>query len=130
MDVRPIAVLTLALAVAGPGCEPGLVLSAARLEIAPNPAQAGDLVVASFVLTLVPTESHTIILYVDDEEEARLTSSDPRAGPVSLDLGDAADLIANYGTGAHSASVEVRLNERGDIVRTQSYDFELQDVIP
>lgn len=120
----------LGIILAGSGCGQDIILSTSNLEIGPDPAQPGDVVVASFILTLVPTQSHTIIVFIDDTEHLSVTSSEPPAAPTLLEIGDAADLIDTYGTGVHSAYVEVRLNERNETSRTQADSFELQDAAP
>lgn len=120
----------LGILLAGAGCGGDLVLSTSNLEIFPNPARPGDMVVASFILTLIPTQRHTIVVYVDDTEYLRVTSADPPDAPMLLDIGDAADLIAAYGTGSHSAYVQVLLDDRDEAARTQSAGFELQETAP
>jgi hypothetical protein len=105
-------------------------LSASDLDIGPDPAVPGDVVVASFVLSLVPIQPHTIILSIDDTEHLRVTSNERPPIPYVIALGDAADLIAAYGTGTHTARVEVRAEEKGETARTQSVAFELQQPVP
>jgi hypothetical protein len=105
-------------------------LSTSNLQIGPDPAVPGDMVVALFVLRLVPTQRHTIVLMIDNTEHLRLTSDEAPANPVILDLGDAADLIAKYGVGAHSAFVEVHAHEANETTRTQSASFQLNEATP
>jgi hypothetical protein len=78
------------------------------------------MVVASFRLRLLPIQSHTIIVLIDTEEHLRVTGDQAPAIPVVLELGDAADLIARYGTGDHTVVIEVRANEANESTRTQS----------
>lgn len=120
----------LGIIVAGSGCGRDLFLSTSNLEIGPNPAQPGDMVVASFVLTLVPTQPHTITVYIDDTEHLRVTSNEAPPVPLLVQLGEAADLIAAYGTGVHAAYIEVHVSEENQTTRTQSASFELQDAAP
>jgi len=102
-------------------------LSTSNLEIGPTPAIPGDMVVASFRLRLLPIQSHTIIVFIDTEEHLRVTSSQAPAFPVVLELGDAADLIARYGTGDHAVFIEVHANEANESTRTQSAIISLSE---
>jgi hypothetical protein len=111
-------------------CLGGLTLSASGLQIAPNPASPGDVVVASFHLVLVPLQPHTVVVTIDNREHHRVTSSETPGQPFVITLGDAADLIAEYGAGSHVARVEVRAEEAGETARTQSVGFELEAVVP
>ncbi|HEX6309266.1 MAG TPA: hypothetical protein VFZ69_13815 [Longimicrobiales bacterium] len=115
----------LAAAVAAVGCGGDFHLSASDLQIGPDPAVPGDLVVATFVLRLIPTQSHTIIVMIDDTEHMRLTSDQAPMNPVILDIGDAGDLIADYGTGDHTMYILVNANESDERTRTQAVAFRL-----
>lgn len=105
-------------------------ISTSDLAISPNPAAPGDAVVASFILNLVPQQSHTVIVVIDDTEHLRVTSSDDTRAPITIQLGDAADLIAQYGTGEHAAYVRVIANESDEATRTQAVGFELREDVP
>lgn len=111
-------------------CGEQFQLFASNLEIAPNPAVPGDVVVASFVFGVAPLQRHTIVVTIDDREHARLTSNDAPAQPYLIVLGDAADLIATYGTGSHSARVEVHAEEADRRAATRSVGFELLQASP
>lgn len=102
--------------------------SARELTISPDPAVPGDDVTATFFLTLIPAQSHTIIVIIDDTEHIRVSSSDAPSIPVIIELGDAADLIGLYGTGDHRAHVVVHAND--DATRTQSVAFRLNEPSP
>ena len=117
------------LAVALAGCS-DLHLAAGDLQIGPNPAMPGDQVVASVIVSLVPTQRHTIILTIDDREHFRVTSTEKPAIPYVIGMGDAADLIAEYGVGTHTARVEVRAEDANERARTQSVTFVLQNAAP
>jgi hypothetical protein len=108
----------------------GFRLRASDLEIGPNPAVPGDQMVATFIVILAPTQRHTVILTINDTEHSRVTSNDAPEIPYVISLGDAADLIARYGTGTHSARVEVHAEEANESARTQSETFELRDAAP
>ena len=105
-------------------------ISTSNMAISPNPAVPGDAVIATFVLNLVPQQRHTIIVVIDDTEHLRVTSSDDTRAPITVQLGDAADLIAQYGTGEHSAYVRVIANESDEATRTQAVSFELREDVP
>ncbi|HSK21370.1 MAG TPA: hypothetical protein VK912_19595 [Longimicrobiales bacterium] len=105
-------------------------ISTSDMVISPNPAVPGDAVVATFVLNLVPQQSHTMIVVIDDMEHLRLTSSDDTRAPVTIQLGDAADLIAQYGAGEHAAYVRVIANASDEATRTQTVGFELREDVP
>lgn len=124
------ALRVVASVVAITACFSDLRLSASNLEIGPSPAVPGDVVVASVLLIVAPLQRHTIILTIDDVEHFRVTSSEAPAIPFVITLGDAADLIATYGTGMHSARVEVRAEEANEAARTQTASFELNEVAP
>ena len=111
------------------GCD-NFHISTSDMAISPNPARPGDAVVAAFVLNLIPQQSHTMIVVIDDTEHLQLTSSDDTRAPITIQLGDAADLIAQYGTGEHTAYVRVIANESDEATRTQSVGFELLDNVP
>ncbi|HUG41107.1 MAG TPA: hypothetical protein VMM12_11510 [Longimicrobiales bacterium] len=121
-------VLALGAILAGTGCTEDLHLSASNLEIGPNPARPGDAMVATLLVSLIPTQYHTYVLFIDGEEHLRMSSAEPPAIPVIIELGDASNLINAYGTGEHAAYVEVRLDDRS--VRTAWVDFVLQEAEP
>lgn len=105
-------------------------LSASHLEIGPNPAVPGDVVVTSFILSLVPIQRHTIRIMINDTEHVSVTSSEQPPVPYLITLGDAADLISAYGAGTHSARIEVRAEDADRTARTQSVSFELRQATP
>jgi hypothetical protein len=105
-------------------------LSARNLEIGPNPAGPGDAVVASVNVAVIPIQRHTIIVSIDNQEHVRLTSNELPVGPYLIQLGDAADLIAEYGTGTHSAHVEVIAEQKNESARTPPVTFALQQSVP
>lgn len=111
-------------------CSSGSHLSASNLQIGPNPAGPGDVVMASVDILVSPVQRHTIILTIDGSEHFRATSSEAPERPFVINLGDAADLIASYGTGVHAARVEVRAEESSERARTQSAGFELRASTP
>ena len=116
----------LALVTSACGLLEGFHLSASNLQIGPNPAVPGDEVIATFFIDIAPLMRHEIILRIDDQEHVRITGTEEPSRPYVLSLGDAADLIAEYGTGMHSARIEVRVDEKDESARTQSFSFELR----
>ena len=100
-------------------------LSAFNLDIGPNPAEPGDMVVAAFNLHLAPRQPYTVIVTIDDQEHSRVTHNDQPSVVQTIVLGDGADLIATYGEGVHLAGVEVVAEEDNESARTQSKSFEL-----
>lgn len=121
---RTAGAFALALAVAACG---DFHLSMSDLTISPLPARPGDMVVASFILNLIPPESHTIIVVIDSTEHMRVTSREAPRNPILLDLGDAADLIAQYGAGQHAAYVRVHANASDESTRTRFTPFLLEE---
>lgn len=105
-------------------------LSASGLDIGPDPAMPGDQVTATFVVRLAPVQGHTIVLMIDGKEHLRLTSDkEPPALSVVV-LGDAADLISDYGLGVHFARVDVSVDDADKSARTQSVSFALTEATP
>jgi hypothetical protein len=49
---------------------------------------------------------------------------------LALTVGIAADLIATYGTGEHSAFVQVRADEANETARTRAVAFRLNESAP
>ena len=122
---RGVGLLAIALMTAC-GLLEGFHLSASNLQVGPNPAVPGDKLMASVFVDITPLERHTIILTINDIEHLRLTSNQEPTTPVVMVLGDATDLIAEYGTGTHFARVEVIADEKGRSAKTQSQSFELR----
>lgn len=127
---KGVLVLALGLIFAGIGCSDDFLLSASDLEIGPDPASPGDAMVATLLVTLIPTQQHTYILFIDEEEHLRVSSDEQPAIPVIIELGDAADLIDAHGSGAHTAYVQVRLDDSGRSARTAWVDFTLEEAEP
>jgi hypothetical protein len=121
--VRAFA-LTVGIALGVAGCEE-FHLSTAALQIVPDPARPGDPVMAMFVLRLIPMQRHTMIVAIDGAEHLRVTRDDLTEIPVVIELGDAADLIATYGPGDHTARVEVRVPAANESSHTGTVTFTL-----
>jgi len=122
------AVLAVVLAITA--CLGDFHLSASNLNVAPIPARPGDVVTISFSLSILPLQPHTIKVIIDDQEYLRVSSSEQPSSPFVMTLGDAADLIAEFGTGTHSMYVEVVAEEENESARTQPVGFELQAATP
>jgi hypothetical protein len=98
-------------------------LAATNLDIGPDPAVPGDMMVASFLMSLIPTQNHTIVLIIDDEEHMRIDSNEAPPIPYVIQLGDAAGLIDMYGLGAHTAYVQAHAGS--EAARTAAVSFVL-----
>ncbi len=119
----------LVVLLAALGCSDDFALSVTSLDISPSPAQAGDSVVFSFVLTVQPEQRFAVILRIDGTEHARTNRFEAIDEPVSFSAGDAGDLIATYGLGTHEGAVVVRLDDGGRSA-TASHTFVLQEPPP
>jgi hypothetical protein len=111
-------------------CSSDLLLVASDLEVFPNPAQPGDSVKFVFRLTLVPKHRYVAKVLINNTEHLRLERSEAINGPVEINLGDAADLIARYGEGTHRGVVEVELTEKSVIARSGEREFLLRSGSP
>lgn len=127
---KPARAGVLATVLAVAACFGDFHLSASQLEIGPNPAVPGDVVVVSFVVMLSPIQRHTVRVMIDDTEHVAVTSSEQPRQPSVITLGDAADLIATYGIGTHSVRVEVRAEEENRTAKTRTASFELRQAAP
>jgi len=122
----------LATLLAMPACSDlgSFRLRASDLEIGPNPAVPGDQMVASLIVLVAPVQRHTVVLTINGTEHRRVTSSEAPPIPYIITLGDAADMISAYGTGTHTARVEVHAEEANESASTRSVSFELRDAAP
>jgi hypothetical protein len=102
-------------------------LSMSGFDLGPSPASPGQTVVVSFVLNLVPSQRHTIRVFIDGAEHMSVTRTENPPAPVILELGDAADLIARYGVGVHVVYIETEAHDSGGATRTRSAGLELRD---
>jgi hypothetical protein len=119
-----IAGLLAAIAVAG--CR-DFHLSTGGLDLGPNPALPGQTVVASFVLNLIPAQQHTIRVFIDDSEHLKDTRTGTPPLPVIVEIGEAGDLIAEYGAGTHVVYIEIEAQDSGRSTRTRPAGLELQE---
>lgn len=120
---RHVTILALG-AVLGLGCADAITLTASNFDVDPSPAFPGDEVEVHFVLTLLPTQSHTMVVFFGNTEHMRVTSDQRPPVPVRLDLGDAADLIDQHGTGNHAIYVEIHASDRA--ITTPPRNLELR----
>jgi hypothetical protein len=111
-------------------CGSDLILAAGDLSVVPDPAHPGDSVKFIFNLTLVPKHDYIATVLIDDREHSRVSRSEAINGPVELNIGDAAELIARYGTGTHRGVVEIELTGRSVIARSGRRDFVLEAASP
>lgn len=127
---KPVRAGVFAAVLAITACFGDFHLSASNLEVGPNPAVPGDVVVASFLVMLSPIQQHTVRIMIDDTEHVAVTSTEQPPQPYVITLGDAADLIAAHGAGTHSMRVEVRAEESNRTARTKAASFELRQTAP
>ena len=107
------------------GCGPELLLGAGNLEVAPNPAQPGDVVSFVFRLSVIPEQDYTITAFIDSTSHMTVDGFEAVDGPFVLQVGTADELIAAYGLGTHTAYVEVRLLGHNRTAQTAEKAFEL-----
>jgi len=110
-------------------CNDDFALSITSLDISPSPAQTGDSVTFSFILTVQPEQAFAVILRIDGTEHARMNRFEAIGEPVSFSAGDAGDLIATYGLGTHEGAVVIRLDDSGRSTMA-SHTFVLQEPPP
>jgi hypothetical protein len=122
--------LSAAVAVATVGCNTELTLNAEALEVVPSSAQPGDEVVFEFFLTVIPARTIRLSALVDGSTYRMETLTLNVNGPFEWIMGDAADLIAEYGTGVHSSEVVVLDLEADVSVSTNLATFELVEPVP
>lgn len=122
-----LTVVALGAVLGMTGCREAVTLTATNFDVQPNPAFPGDQVEVSFVLTLLPVQSHTMIVFIGEAEHMRVTRDRTPPIPVRLDVGDAADLISEYGVGNHTVSVEIHANHSDQAIETQSRTLELRE---
>jgi hypothetical protein len=101
-------------------------LTTSNPDIGPTPAFPGDDVVVTFFLSLIPTQTHTITVFIDNAEHLSVTNNGAPTIPVVVELGDAAGLIATYGEGVHVVHIAVEARESGGSTRTASVGLDLR----
>lgn len=106
-------------------CGDTLAFGVRDLEVTPDPAQPGQAVTFAFMLTIVPAHAYTITAWIDDQVHATVTGAEVVDGPFAMPVGDAADLIAQYGPGEHAARITVELTDDGREASTGMVRFEL-----
>lgn len=115
-------VLVLGAAMAVASCD-DIHLTTRNLEIAPNPARAGEAVVASLLVEVLPVQRYEVTVFIDGEEHLSFTEDEVPTPPLLIELGNATALIQTYGAGRHTVYVEVRTKDRSS--RTADRAFEL-----
>ncbi len=123
----PIAVILAWCAVMG-GCKIGedKAFSIGVLFISPNPAQQGDVVTFTFDLIVIPERSFTVTAFIDDMAHTSQTFQQRQNGLFDFEVGDAGDLIAQYGLGTHTGRVEVLIAPDDELLANSARNFELQ----
>lgn len=120
-----LGILPVALA-----CNTALSFDIGALEVVPDTATAGEQVELRFFLLIAPARTVRLSALIDGDayqiESATLNVN----GTYKWPLGDAADMIARYGAGSHSAQVEVLDLEGNRSVSTALTTFQLVDPGP
>jgi len=119
--------LAVAVAVTGSGCSEGMQLDIFDLEVKPNPAQAGEDIAFEFFLIVMPARSIRLSAVVDGVTYAMETRSFNVNARFEWPLGDAVDMIAEYGAGTHTAQVLLLDIEEGVQLGSEQVTFELVD---
>lgn len=83
-----------------------------------------------FNLTLVPRHQYVAKVLINGNEYLRISRFEAINGPVEINVGDAADLIARFGAGTHRGAVEVEIPDRSVVARSGEKDFTLQRSSP
>ncbi len=136
--IRPVRIrrflpaLLLASGLMAPGLSgcTELLFSARDLEVVPNPAEPGQQVSFVFAMTLVPSHPFTATAFIDGQPHLSESGEGVVESLIEMQIGDAADLIAQYGTGQHTARVLVQLDDDSQSAGTQEIVFELQEASP
>lgn len=119
---NPVAVGGDSLSVLGDGN----VVQVGKVRVVPNPAVPGDTVKLVFDLRVMPERTVTMTVFIDGTAHAGQTRTARFDGPFEFVLGPAADLIAAFGRGTHSARLDLRVNEGGRVIISQGVSLELQ----
>ena len=110
----------------GCGLVENLTLEAFDLQVSPTPAQEGDLVSFNFRLTVAASGPLSLTALIDDEEYGTNTAPSVFAGVFNWEIGDAADLIARFDLGDHTAQVRVLDPASGHTATTEQVTFTLE----
>lgn len=131
MNRMLIKALTVGLcgALLGCGLVENVTLEAFGLQVVPTPAQEGDLVSFDFRLTVAASGPVSLSALIDGEEYSTQTAPSLFAGVFSWEIGDAADLIARFDLGDHTAQVRVR-DPEGHTASTEQVTFTLVAPVP
>lgn len=123
-----VAVVSILLAA---GCNIGgdKAFEVGTLQVVPNPAQAGDVVSFNFFLLMVPERSFTVTALIDNTVHGSQALRQLYDGSFEFLVGDAEDLITQYGLGSHEGRIEVTITGESTVLTTSS-NFELQEVSP
>jgi len=114
----------------GCGLVENLTLEAFGLQVSPTPAQEGDLVSFTFNLTVAASGPVSLSATIDGEEYSTDTAPSLYAGVFNWEIGDAADLIARFDLGEHTARVRVRDPSSGHSATTEQVTFTLVEPVP
>ena len=112
----------------GCGLTENVTLEAFGLQVSPTPAQEGDLVSFDFSLNVAASQPVILSALIDGEEYSTQTAPSFYSGLFSWEIGDAADLIARFDLGDHTAQIRVRESDGGHTAATEQVTFTL--VVP
>ena len=104
-------------------------LSVRNLQISPDTAMPGDSVIFLFDLTVAPAQQFTLTVLIDGATHASEEHSELVDAPLTITVGEAGNLITQYGTGQHEGAIEVRLRD-GERTATARRTFVLAETPP
>jgi hypothetical protein len=127
-----IKALTVGLcgALLGCGLVENVTLEAFNLQVVPTPAQEGDLVSFDFRLNVAASAPVSLSALIDGEEYSTQTVPSFYSGVFTWEIGDAADLIARFDLGDHTAQVRIRESDGGHTAATEQVTFTLVAPVP
>jgi hypothetical protein len=106
-------------------CSGDFHMSASNLIVEPNPAHEGDVLTATFLLTILPAQQHTMVVIINGTEWTRVVEHGPPAVPTVIQVGAASDLLERYGPGDHQMYVTIDAHSNDGRSRTEMVEFTL-----
>lgn len=124
------ATVLLGGALLGCGLTSDVTIEAFNLQVVPSPAQEGDLVSFNLTLTVIANGDVTLTASIDDQVHA--TTAAPRlfSGVYTWEIGDAGDLIDEYGLGDHTARIRVHDPASDRTATSELVTFTLVEAVP
>jgi hypothetical protein len=120
-------VIAFILGATVPACNLGedLTLEVYDLQVVPAQAQAGDIVSFTFTLIVITSGSVNLTALIDDDAFRTQQIPGYHSSEFQWVLGDAQELIDQYGLGEHTARVSVVDGGTGRAVNSSVVTFEL-----